>query len=381
MSRKEARVATGSEEQKDKTSSPVHSQTDRLSSSALQPTPPAPTPSKTKKSRTFSDMFRLKSSIPENRIIEPAEAIGLASHPGPLSRTAQRKATSTAPDPPTLMSSGRRSTIGSTTSTISKQTSRPRVGTREYLSGLDPSLLPFQKAPPPPPPGSTRRSSTSGSTIAPITKYGGCCKYAYQLRDGKLLDALDPVPATFYSQTKLWRWQCKSKKCKFRGGRAVEGRNGRQNDTTVYRSFGLEFRWLFLAKSHVPHEEDTDHPPYRCLVCIMLGDESPIYRGTEALLTHVVRHRGAYLGDVRLKGPLIFTNAGVKADPDSGFDINLPEPNTPPITAAPDPRTPAMVEIELQNEGHTFDRDSKGSSLVSYDTDVVSLHTNPWATC
>jgi hypothetical protein len=109
-------------------------------------------------------------------------------------------------------------------------------------------------------------------------------------------------------------------------------------DERVRTYHDIEFRWLFLAKSHVQKPTAAAEAKFSCLVCVLSGDTSSIFEGHTQLLDHIRDHKGAQLGATVLEGPLTFSNEGVKVDP-AGFDIkfssttNVVMPNWTPAPA------------------------------------------------
>lgn len=213
----------------------------------------------------------------------------------------------------------------------------------------------------------SRRTSFSGSsTFSPIVLYGGCCKYAHQLRDGKAEKAL----TLQYSALENSQYQCSSVKCSFQVPAIRNQKREWLMDDRIRSSHGLQYRWIFLVKSHMYQQGNRSQ--YRCIICVLLGDQSSAFTGQDALFTHVISHQGALLNSVRLEGPLSFSNNGVRVDGD--FDINLPE-SASPSSSSPLRSENTPVTTEVQKETDQLDNASHRSAM-SYQEE---LEFNQWA--
>ncbi|EHY60078.1 hypothetical protein HRR83_006437 [Exophiala dermatitidis] len=279
---------------------------------------PNPPPKKVKKSRTFNDVFRRKESGSQSAT--PMDTIPQAAELDPSPRASQQ-------DMP-IPHNPRRNTAASTSSSNTFSSMESRNSTVGYE---DPVGLGVLVAP------TNTRSDTgfssmttvsrhgttlsTATTISPITKYGGFCKHAYDLREGSIKKGLSLAPASVYSGKLVYK--CASSKCQFTGN-AIHDKSGYHVNDKIFSSpSGIQWRWMFLAKSHIQQKEPKD-PSFRCLVCLMLGDDSGIYHGHDVLLAHLVGHQGALLGGTRLEGPLLFTNHGVQPDLTDDFDVRFP---------------------------------------------------------
>ncbi|RMY75349.1 hypothetical protein D0863_02646 [Hortaea werneckii] len=158
---------------------------------------------------------------------------------------------------------------------------------------------------------------------AKINNYHGFCKGAWQTRqavqEGLSISLLqvtgrhEPVP----------HWKCKH--CSFQA-RAL-------NETTVvlpeqifFDKSGVRYRWLFLARSHIPARDPrstVEEYRYGCIFCAAQGHETAVHEGLDALMTHLLsRHKTPMLTpEVLAKTKCI---VGGTPDKVQEWDINLP---------------------------------------------------------
>jgi len=213
-------------------------------------------------------------------------------------------------------------------------------------------------------------------SITPITKYGACCKYAYEIREGNVKKGLMLQLAGFYGGHAFY--SCASTKCAYQSP-ATQDKKGFKMDSRVFNTpEGIKYRPLFLAKSHV-QQKDPRFSSFRCLFCILSKDDSSIYEGKESLFTHLADHQGAFLGDTLIDGQLIFDNHGAKLGYDSDFDVWFPEME--PIEQPPpvqEQGVAVVVSATLPLDAHHFTPNlpAKTPSLAVYPHDP---DYNPWA--
>jgi hypothetical protein len=210
-------------------------------------------------------------------------------------------------------------------------------------------------------------------SISPITKYGACCKYAYELREGNIKKGLMLQMAGFYGGHAFYG--CASTKCEFQCP-AAQDKRVYKIDTRVFTSpEGIKYRWLFLAKSHV-QQPDSRFPSFRCLVCVLLKDDSAVYHGKEALFAHLADHQGAFLGDTLIGGQLAFDNHGATSGEDAEFDVKFPEmaPIEPQVQ---DQGVAVVVSATLPLNAHHFTPNiqAKAPSMAAY---PYEPDDNPW---
>ena len=224
-------------------------------------------------------------------------------------------------------------------------------------------------------------ASTSVTETPKIKIYGGSCKYAFQIRENGPKGNLNAQNLAMYTEN--WVLKCSSSKCKFQ--RPIRHPKTRDPliDNTIHTKNGIEFRWLFLAKSHCLQTEVTAAFPFVCLICQLISGDPRQYHGLDQLFEHIAGHREDHVGGVQLEGPLSFSNLGIKMDPE--FDLNLPERQRSPQKR---PKGKAIQEQDMSYETVDevdFDRHSKASSMISHQTDDSSLsaqtdpYANPWA--
>lgn len=170
---------------------------------------------------------------------------------------------------------------------------------------------------------------------------------------------------------------CASTKCQFQCP-AMEDKRGFKMDTRVFNTpGGIKYRWLFLAKSHIP-QKDSRFPAFRCLVCILLKDDSAVYQSKDALFAHLADHQGAFLGDTLIEGQLSFDNQGARPSGDLDFDVRFPD--TAPIESPREEQGVAVVvSATLPLDAHHY------SQSMPVKTPAVNAYPhepdyNPWAT-
>ena len=166
--------------------------------------------------------------------------------------------------------------------------------------------------------------STQSTTISPGNAFGGFCEGAYHLQVGLPESALkrknDSVSMTGQGQY----FACRGKRCAFEGP-AILYERGWSHDRNLRTRPGLEYRWMFLAKSHVPQSRVRNKLyDFRCLICVLLGDDSSIFHGANDLLEHVAGHAGSQMTGITLTGPLVIGNNSIVQATDENFDISFP---------------------------------------------------------
>ncbi|KIW14892.1 hypothetical protein PV08_07677 [Exophiala spinifera] len=234
--------------------------------------------------------------------------------------------------------------LNNSTSPWSSPGSRSSVGT--YDSALQPTRPPTRLNTEPGHVPTVSRQSTAlstmsavsslstASTVYPITNFGGFCKYAHDLRGGSAKKALSRILLGTYHTDVAYK--CASTKCNF-AAKALKKNNSYEIDDRIRQyADGVRYRWLFLAKSHVRQQRDSDRSLFRCMICTMLGDEAGLFEGSKNLLAHVATHQGVSLGGTQLQGPMVFSNHGAASASENDFDLSLSQPTT--STTAVEPR-------------------------------------------
>ena len=172
------------------------------------------------------------------------------------------------------------------------------------------------------PPNPQSRPPLESSNTGTQNLYGGFCLGAYKLQVGfpdegfKLRN--QSVALTGQSQY----WSCANSHCVFDGpARKMDKVWG--FSTVIKVAFGVQYRWTFLAKSHValPKSKNREFD-YRCPFCVAQRQPPGPYRTVHAFMEHVSTHRGQELeSSISDKILCVF---GRLAQTDEPFDINLP---------------------------------------------------------
>ncbi|RMY51089.1 hypothetical protein D0863_14691 [Hortaea werneckii] len=158
---------------------------------------------------------------------------------------------------------------------------------------------------------------------AKINNYHGFCKGAWQARravqEGLSISLLqvpgrhEPVP----------HWKCKH--CSFQA-RALNESTVVLPEQIFFAKSGVRYRWLFLARSHIPARDPrptVEEYQYGCIFCAAQGHETAVHEGLDALMNHLLsRHKTPMLTpEVLAKTKCI---VGGTPDKVQEWDINLP---------------------------------------------------------
>jgi hypothetical protein len=165
------------------------------------------------------------------------------------------------------------------------------------------------------------QSSTALPQPTPENNYLGYCKGAWKLQNGdrKAMSRCKEFNDG-WSQSNVYYLACVNSKCAF---------SGRINLDVIWSKVwsmeakGIKLRWQFLAKSHVTQKVvKDDNFAYLCQFCICLGQQPPVFHGTDFYIEHISQeHRGQALSDV-----ILFRTHCVNdriCDDSEDFDINL----------------------------------------------------------
>lgn len=171
------------------------------------------------------------------------------------------------------------------------------------------------------PPNPQARPPLKSSTTATQNLYDGFCLGAYKLQVGfsdegfKLRN--QSVALTGQSQY----WACANPHCVF-DGPARKMNKGWGFSTVIKVAFGVQYRWTFLAKSHVAMPKSKNREfDYQCPFCVAQRQPPGPYRTVHAFMEHVSTHRGQEPeSSISDKILCIF---GRVAQTDEAFDINL----------------------------------------------------------
>ena len=154
--------------------------------------------------------------------------------------------------------------------------------------------------------------------------YAGFCKGAWRQQIGDRKKAIEERvrPGGMYNSAKYL--QCKQ--CKFEGRLVAANKKAHHGfDMRVFKLVeGIQFRWEFLFKSHVPSKETMPDPTkasFGCMFCCAEGRPTPTFQGITAFMRHLVEHRDRLPnGEVLYRmNCLVGRQAGMEED----FDINI----------------------------------------------------------
>ena len=201
------------------------------------------------------------------------------------------------------------------------------------------------------------RKPTNISKPSSKDAYGGFCKGAYKLQVG-LKDGLKLRNQSGTMLGEGYYWACGSSKCAFDGPACKKDKDW-VHDDTVHSCYGIRYRWIFLAKSHIVMSKVKNHIyDYRCVFCVSEDYESPIFRDVKGLMEHVSKHRGQQLGDGVLR-KLNCINKRVATEQED-FDINLM-----PDDSKFDPGEPTDIDRMPTDDDSTTWSTSEGTTLVT----------------
>lgn len=180
----------------------------------------------------------------------------------------------------------------------------------------------FDVSPPHPSPAARISLDVKDLLPAQANQYAGFCKGAWRLQigDKKKATMERRRPGGLYSATPYW--QCS--KCRFEGQMVHDNKNRAGYDTRVMIAEGVQFRWVFLFKSHVKTRDNMQNPmqaSFGCIFCCAEGRGTPTYGGVRSLMAHMQEHR-----DRLPRGEVLYRMnclVGRRAGPDEDFDINL----------------------------------------------------------
>ena len=174
------------------------------------------------------------------------------------------------------------------------------------------------------------------SDLAPVRRitepcstnnYSGFCKGAFELQVGS--DTLKRRKEMGPLSSDPVYWACPSTKCAFSAS-ARRMHNDWVFDDRIRTLYGVRFRCMFLAKSHV-QQKRVKHGlhKYICIFCVMQNCESPVIPGEDDLMKHISQHRGEQLGEAILhRTSCISDRLALEHDE---FDINLVPPAHVPM--------------------------------------------------
>ncbi|KAL8790488.1 MAG: hypothetical protein Q9213_000640 [Squamulea squamosa] len=205
-----------------------------------------------------------------------------------------------------------------TQSFISSHTSRTSQEThnsRSFQPPVAPSTITVITA---------KKDSISAKDLLPseANKYSGFCKGAWRLQIGDYKKALQERqrPGSMYKAVRFW--QCTH--CKFEGRLVQLEKKTKDFDQQVMLADGIQFRWVFLFKSHVERKDANPNPlrsTFGCIFCCAEGRGTPTFNGAQALMDHLQEHRVRVpVGEVLYRMNAI---VGEKMPMEADFDVNL----------------------------------------------------------
>lgn len=167
--------------------------------------------------------------------------------------------------------------------------------------------------------------------------YWGFCKGSWTIRsDWRKGLSIYEVPTGMYNTKTVW----KCKHCSFEGD-VFGTKKSYDIDQKVYQTgdSGVQYRWLFLAKSHTKRKSvlpsmgtaflkgpNVEEKSYGCVFCIGEGKESSIYGNVERLCEHLISEHGSGSGSA-MSEKLMAENkciVGRRAGKKEDFDVNIP---------------------------------------------------------
>lgn len=167
-------------------------------------------------------------------------------------------------------------------------------------------------------------SSTNPKLFLPseANKFGGFCKGAWRLQIGDRRKAMDDRQRPGGTFNRVAYWQCT--RCEFEGRMAQDMKGQKSTDSRVVQADGIQYRWEFLFKCHVP-QKDRGSPlasSYGCVFCCAEGRGTPIFGGIPSFMSHIQEHRERPpSGEILYRMNCVI---GRQASLDEEFDITLP---------------------------------------------------------
>lgn len=172
-------------------------------------------------------------------------------------------------------------------------------------------------------------TSVSKSPYMPSeeNKFAGFCKGAWKIQNNmKGAMTAEHRPSGMYGEIRFW----KCCKCRFDGPMfGGYSKSTRKFDTKIRVDIsGIRYRWLFLAKSHVPLKReptvsDGSGGSFGCIFCCAeWKQKAPVFKDLEEFMEHLQIHREQVLSP-----ELIYRTkciVGRIAADSEDFDINLP---------------------------------------------------------
>ena len=225
---------------------------------------------------------------------------------------------------------------------------------------------------------SIARSTVFKNEVAEIKQYGGFCKSAHLLREGRQKKALIRKEISTFgpvNKNKTFVWTCSTFGCEFEVPAYVDGKRGIVFDDRPRQFDGMRYTLNFLAKSHVTRKDPNVKIPiqYRCVFCNLIGYQSLLFNDQKELLEHVLTHTGSSLGQVELKGGVMVTNSGLVVS--KFFDVDFPTTEDGESAQRPSPSP------QNSDHSHTVTAVDGSSRRVSVTPcpDENDVEANHWA--
>lgn len=152
--------------------------------------------------------------------------------------------------------------------------------------------------------------------------FGGFCKGAWRLQIGDRKKAMDDRQRPGGTFNRVAYWKCT--RCDFEGRMAQDMKGQKSTDSRVVQADGIQYRWEFLFKCHVP-QKDRGSPlasSYGCVFCCAEGRGTPIFGGIPSFMSHIQEHRERPpSGEILYRMNCVI---GRQASLGEEFDITLP---------------------------------------------------------
>jgi hypothetical protein len=134
-------------------------------------------------------------------------------------------------------------------------------------------------------------SPVSTKALAP-QDFRGFCKGAYYLQVGLKSDGMKLRNQSRSFTGENHYFACSNSRCCFEAPAYKAGKIWDFVNTPMGPRHGVEFRWSFLAKSHIEQSKvKRRNYRYRCIFCALQNSEAPVLEDVNVLIEHVARHR------------------------------------------------------------------------------------------
>ena len=159
-------------------------------------------------------------------------------------------------------------------------------------------------------------------------RYGGFCKGAYKLQVGIEKESFNLRNQSTSMTGQSRYFACANSKCAFEGP-ALYQRKTWSFAESVRCANAVQYRWTFLAKSHIAMSRvKKGQFSYQCVFCIHQEQPPCIYPSEKSFIEHVGTHRGQH--PAILFSDRVLCIPGRVALENEPFDINLTSCNETP---------------------------------------------------